>query len=459
MIDSAFATLAQLAALGKKRKLKEEVLTAASENPVLRTLFRATYDWLVTYGIKVDPVRDGIDAAPGPAEEANFKTFLRVLEAYSTRRLTGNDARRAWMLFLQRCSPRERLWYSRVVNRDLRIDTSYSTIGKVWPDLLSNFGAQLANKLVDIPDGDLDLSHRLPYWKWPVWVEPKMNGLRALIVVRDGRGTAYSREAHALPNLQHFADHFAELQGLKKLPDFVVDGEAIAIRRGERNESWNAASSLFMTNPENMTEAQRTDLLACGYYIAFDYMTYEEFQDGGCDLPMRIRRRNLKSVMSGMDPQIHMRTIQHEIAESMAEVQQLYETLLRKGFEGAMIKYPGAPYQQIRTNNWLKVVPEETIDVEIIGVLPGDAGKRNEGTVGRLLVRDPHGFEWKVANFTDAARAELEALAADGDLIGRVIEVKMKTQQQQTGKVLHPVYSRLRTDKTKVTDGHSEDRA
>ena len=178
-----------------------------------------------------------------------------------------------------------------------------------------------------------------------MWVEPKLNGVRVLAVVKDGLGTLYSRDGRIVNNFDHMSEALVEVQKSLNFPNFVLDGELYL--KGQ----FRKLMSVFSKDPENITDDDRL-LIEKTKFVAFDYLTLEEFQDHGSSLPLRLRRRTMKQVTTRLGTDGPFRAIPHELAETMEEVLDLYKKLVAKGFEGAMVKDPGAPSQLIRGNHW-----------------------------------------------------------------------------------------------------------
>lgn len=101
-----------------------------------------------------------------------------------------------------------------------------------------------------------------------------------------------------------------------------------------------------------------------------------------------------------------------------------------RGYEGLVIR---------KGNKWLKVKPEETADVRIIGIQEGTKGKKNEGKLGAFITE--HG---KIGTgFTD----ELRVALFDEELIGSIVEVKYM-ELTPGGKMRHARYIRIREDRS-----------
>lgn len=69
-----------------------------------------------------------------------------------------------------------------------------------------------------------------------------------------------------------------------------------------------------------------------------------------------------------------------------------------------MVKDPNGFYEKKKSRVWLKMKAEETEDLPVVGVFMGEAGTKNENTIGGVIV-DRQGVEVRVSGLTDAERA------------------------------------------------------
>lgn len=100
---------------------------------------------------------------------------------------------------------------------------------------------------------------------------------------------------------------------------------------------------------------------------------------------------------------------------------------LAKGLEGLVLR---------KGDEWLKVKPVETHDLEVIGYQEGQG--KHEGRMGALLTD-----RGKVGTgFTDVERVEF----TEDYIVGKIIEVA-GMQLTESGKIRHPRFIRLRLDK------------
>lgn len=131
-----------------------------------------------------------------------------------------------------------------------------------------------------------------------------------------------------------------------------------------------------------------------------------------------------------------------EVVTSEREVYQIHDMLIGLGHEGTMVKRFDHRYTEGRTVDWMKLKPEEEVDVEITGYTPGENGF--EGMVGSLIGRAEDGSTVSFSGFTLELRRELtdnfEAYR------GRWAEVRYMQRDSQGG-YRHPRFYRWHPDK------------
>lgn len=436
--NDALNTLDAVKNCGTKRKEKEDLLNKARLNPILEKCFVYTYDWMQTYGITTPDFKDlGNDEEI--ARDEIWKRFISILGFLSTRELTGGAAKLVWADFISKeCNQKEAYWLTKILNRDLKIGVAESTVAKIWPGSLSLFDCQLATELNKVKPKKVKKGQKPePLFTFPLWVEPKLDGLRVLILVNGQVATAHSRTGKELPGLQHFANGFA-----KSFPGrYVIDGEIF-------HKKWNSTISLTKTYPENLSASEREQLKELIYYT-FDALPLEDFKVGFCSLPLTDRRKELEHIVSKVtadNPELVIEPTHIDIVNSQEEIDPIYVKALESGVEGVMVKDPTAPYKFGRGTNWLKAKPWSTIDAPIVGFYPGEDGTKHENRLGGFVVELDNGKSVRVGGgLSDKQRDEF--WLKQEELMGRMIEFKAQMDADAVAVARFPVFVRFRPDR------------
>ena len=433
-----------------KRSEKKELLQSAADNPVLKELFRRTYDWQTTYGLTLKmPELPKMASAFSESYsiEDEWQTFLMLLDSLADRKLTGQDAVDTIHRFLHAVDPTRGIWYGRVVNRDLRVGVNVATFGDVWPDLRSKFGVSLADKF--------DSSVELPY---PVATETKLDGLRITLVYTDGKGVAKTRSGKEYNEvLEHILSSLGPV-----VKTGAADGEIMAdwaktgplsTYGGKRYKSpWGKTSAMLKTgtskgvfNPDRVTPEMWAELRRDLKFWVFDQMTLDVYDPAIAidNTPFHERRAKLEKTVAATGDDSPIRLMEQIIVNNRQELDDAHTLFLAQEHEGSMIKLLDAPYFPDRTSAMLKRKELEFIDGIILEVLPGNG--RNAKWAGSYQVRLTSGAETSCNIRGDANRQD--HWDRRSDLIGIHIEMTQQKDAKAVSETARfPVFIRLRDD-------------
>jgi bifunctional non-homologous end joining protein LigD len=265
------------------------------------------------------------------------------------------------------------------------------------------------------------------------WCEHKYDGIRALCEIKDGKATIWSR------NRLDLTAHFGEIaRALQRLPDAVVDGEAVALDRD--------GVSRF----EALHQGGESRL------FAFDLL-WLQGQDL-CALPIEERRDRLERLFAQVElPLALAERLDVGVREALAQV-------AKQGGEGVVCKRKGSLYESGRSKEWLKLKVLDSAELAIVGYTPAT---NSDELIGALLLGVAEGeyfrFAGKVGTgFSLAQRRELKqrldldvaAPPRGAPRLKRAVWVAPRLVAQvrfaewtRDGKLRHPSFQGLRIDK------------
>jgi DNA ligase D-like protein (predicted ligase) len=284
----------------------------------------------------------------------------------------------------------------------------------------------------------------------PKWIfERKFDGMRCL-AFRDGDHLRLlSRNRQPLNGTY---PELVEALATQRTTRFVVDGEVVAFE-GRRTSFARLQGRLGITDPE----AARASRIRVYYYV-FDLLHL----DGACtaELPLRWRKRLLRDAISFDDP---LRNTTHRVDDGIAA----YRAACQRGDEGVIAKRGDSTYESGRSRNWLKFKCVRDQEF-VVGGYTSPKGSRME--LGALLLgyyddRDLV-YAGKVGTGFDEATLrslherltpiEQDASPFTRGLVrengARWVRPKLVaqigfTEWTRDGKLRHPRYQGLRTDK------------
>ena len=380
---------------------KEAIIEAQLDNDELFEGFKLALSPFITFGVKKVPSFAGPDGQGLPWEA--FKELCHLL---ATRQLTGDDARSAIELALSASTKSQwNDWYRRILIKDLRCGVSEKTINKVKKNAVPLFECMLAH------DG---ANHEKKITGKKL-LEPKLDGVRALLIIDAGAKTAtiYSRNGKILENFGHITSAIESNIELFER-SIVIDGEVVS-------ESFQA----LMKQVHRKSEADAGD----ARLMAFDVLPLSEFQKGKSVMGQKRRSALLRSMkpvldkVGGIDiiPQIEV-----DLDSAVGEMQfkQYNKDAIEAGFEGIMIKDIDAEYVCKRHVSWLKQKPFIEVSLTVVAVEEGTG--KNEGRMGAIICEGEDDGKKIAVNvgsgFTDDQRTEF--WTSREDIVGQVVEVR-----------------------------------
>ena len=452
------AMLDKIAATSSRTE-KEALLRDYADDDFFKWVVTQAYDPFITFGITPPKVQaEGLKRF-----DLNSRPITGMLYGLQTRAITGNAAKETvleTLLSLDHSSA-ELLW--RILSKDLRCGITATTINKVLPGTVPSFDCMLAHKFEE---------KRIK--TWPVAVEPKLDGVRVICLVRDGKAQFFSRSGKPFPAVEHLGDqvvkmvkatHKAILDRSKLVKDEIGDlweyylgseaAPAIALDGEIVSGNFNKTVGDVRRKDEAATDAE---------YHIFDALPYKEFTtDGLAEIKLQqMARRAFVVYMVKLAEASSLKTVPSYLASSAEEIQSFYQTFRAKGLEGAIVKPREAYYHKKRNHGWMKLKNEETHDLRVTGVFEGTG--KYAGQLGGLIV-DFNGVEVRVGGgFSDEDRVELwkisqadtfcllsdapdEVKRAGCRVIGRLIEVEAH-EVTPDGSLRHPRWTgRWRDDK------------
>lgn len=377
------------------KKVIQAVLAMADQNA--RDLITAALDPYQTFGVRQYEMPTSYQK-PG---YAGINQFFDLLQALSSRSVTGDAARTAVTKTLALYDQETAEFLTRVLEKDLRAGFSAETANKVWGDkVIPTFEVMLADKCEE-PE---EFLARLTF---PAQADFKYDGQRNIAFVR--RGEAVENRARSGKPSDHLAGLFDEDAHMlrtylankfgQEWEDIVIDGEAFASdftetinakKDGNDEAKKNLRLRVFFVMPLSHWMAQKT-LITMQENRA---RLTEALREAGCTKLLLSEGRTVK-----------------DYADMVAYCNEVIDVHKQ---EGLIIKRWDATYQWDRTIDWCKVKRMYDIDAQVIGWYPGRKKSRLENTCGGITVvaKDEKGRMIRTnvgSGFSDEQRADIAA--------------------------------------------------
>lgn len=429
--------LEEIASTGN-REDKETLLLEIVSTDLGKKVIDLAYNSFITFGVIPKKAKKFGTANFTYGDEGIWKLF----DMLASRELTGSAAKLAVDALMEEHNEAsaELLW--RIFQKDLRCGVTAKTVNKVMPGTIPTFDVMLAHKF------DEKTSKKL---NWPVAVEPKLDGVRVICLVKDGKAQFFSRTGKPFPAVEHLGVPVVNMVRRyfqNKMPQHVAnarvafDGEIVS-------GNFNKTVGDVRRKDEAATDAE---------YHIFDVMPYTSFtEDQVKELPgPYLKRRDLLGGFMGYNNSPLLKQTPIVMAANADECLLHYAEFRAQGFEGAMVKPLEGIYEKRRSRNWLKLKAEETEDLVVIGAFEGNG--KYAGMLGGLIC-NRFGVSVNVGGgLSDAQRVEFWAAYQKDlntkiipgeftfEILNRMIEVEFH-EVTPDGSLRHPRFIRFRDDK------------
>lgn len=228
--------------------------------------------------------------------------------------------------------------------------------------------------------------------KYPVYSQPKLDGIRC-IIRKDGMWSRNGKRIISAPHIFEALKHVFESN-----PNLILDGELFAPR--EQCDFNKIISCVRKTKPtkEDLEESKK-------------YIQYWIYDVPSVDVGFMARYGYLTLLFL---PEC-CKVVETLPCANEEEVNTLYGRYMSEGFEGQILRVPESIYENKRSSNLLKHKTFFDAEYEIKGVVEGKG--KLAGKVGRLVF---DGFDSAV----NGDHEYLEKLFKAGNLVGKMATVK-----------------------------------
>jgi len=221
----------------------------------------------------------------------------------------------------------------------------------------------------------------------PVFIQPKLDGVRCLIQYDSGVVTAYSRTGKEWKNIEHITLNLYKF--FDKYPNVVLDGELY--NHDFRNDFEQIISMVRKTKP---TDEARIISRNNVQFHCYDIVNRK----------MKFSTRN-EWLRSNIKSSYCIKWVRTTECNSEVFAKQLHKRNLYDGYEGSIVRLD-VPYQCKRSHSLRKFKDFSDAEANIVGYEEGK-GKR-AGTLGKFVMQDDDGNQFgcppgKGHNYKDLA--------------------------------------------------------
>lgn len=238
---------------------------------------------------------------------------------------------------------------------------------------------------------------------YPAFVQPKLDGVRCLAVVKDGKCLLYTRSQKIIDTVPHINAAVEKVADLCGIDSFVFDGELY-------NSEFSDDFGRILGAIKRKESIEDSHLV---HYHVYDMVS---------DDPFSIRTDALAHMLKGRSlPLVRVDTQMVVSEEAMYEYAR---NRVAAGFEGAMFRSTSGLYEGKRSKHLCKVKTMKDGEFEVIGTQEG-RGKLM-GKVGAWVCKMKSGVEFKAK-----MEGKLDDLPAFGSKVANNSVGKMLTVRYQ----------------------------
>ena len=317
---------------------KIETIKKHSDSKFLQMIFNYTYNPYKKYNVTSKNCKKNSGLLGHPNTYGSIFTILNDL---ANRVSTGHTSIANVNRFILENKQHETLIYN-IIDRDLKMGASTSSINKVIPGCIPTFKVALANpynvKRVDFKSGD-----------W--YGSRKLDGVRCICRKENDTVTFFSRSGKEFLTLGNLENEILKIPG-----NFILDGEICMVDK-DGNEDFQGIMKQIRKKDHQIEKPK---------FFVFDYLTLKQFDNQTGITPLTFRLElgknslpeNINSDMLEFLPQEQL-TTEEQFTEMAKDAEEA-------GFEGIMVR-KNVGYEGKRSHNLLKVKKFHDAEYTVLG--------------------------------------------------------------------------------------------
>ena len=263
------------------------------------------------------------------------------------------------------------------------------------------------------------------YDSGPVFIQPKLDGVRCLIQYDNSTVTAYSRTGKEWKNIDHILFNLRPFFQLN--PDVVLDGELYNHKLKDDFEKIISCVRKTKPTDEHRRESERLVQFHCYDIIkpSSRGMTFSEREEW---LRLNVPKHNYV-----------VRQVESTIVRNEVDAQHENNANLAEGYEGSILRTNDI-YQHKRSHSLRKFKQFHDAEAKIIGWVAGK-GKRI-GTIGKFMAMDADGVEFGMPVMDKQKYLEENFEKMQG-WVGKIATFKY-FERTKAGSYRHPLFKCIR---------------
>ena len=393
----------QLMAITGKNAKKIFLLENQDDETFLRFL-QLRLNPYYTYGIKK------IERIPANLDNTlTFQEFEAHLMYLSKVNVT-NQIREITAKLLSRAFPEDQEILAQIITKELALGVDTSVNKALGYKLIPTFNVMLA------------ATH--DNFTYPVWAEEKLDGVRCVILVREGKSEMYTRNGRRL-HFRRIQAQAERLAGLYHLTNYMFDCELTTELR-------TSVSGICNKNMKSGYTADQDELMMCNMFDVLPLHIYE--QEGRSD-PQMQRTKTLELLFKA-HIFTHLSLVEGQYIYSAEKLKQVANQYILNGKEGVIVKDPHAIYYYRRNKAWAKIKSINSCSLLVVDTTKGKGARKNQ--LGALIC-ETSDKQLRV-NVGSGLTQELIEIFTNVSPIGKIIEVHFNVLIKGKGSNVYSLF-------------------
>jgi DNA ligase-1 len=403
---------------------KIETIKKHSDSKFLQMIFNYTYNPYKKYNVTSKNCKKNSGLLGHPNTYGSIFTILNDL---ANRVSTGHTSIANVNRFILENIQHEKLIYN-IIDRDLKMGASTSSINKVIPGCIPTFKVALANpynvKRVDFKSGD-----------W--YGSRKLDGVRCICRKENDIVTFFSRSGKEFLTLGNLENEILKIPG-----NFILDGEICMVDK-DGNEDFQGIMKQIRKKDHQIKKPK---------FFVFDYLTLEQFDNQTGITPLTFRLELGKNSLPGNINSDMLEFLPQEQLTTEEQFTEMAKEAEEAGFEGIMVR-KNVGYEGKRSNNLLKVKKFHDSEYTVLGTTNAfirwtENGKQVERECLSNITIEHKGCKVNVGSGFSKEQREMY-FESPQDIIGKTVTIQYfeETKNQNGGFSLRfPVLKHVYTN-------------
>lgn len=430
------------------RIFKENVLTQHKGNELLKKVIFLALDPFTQFYIRKIP-----DYVTTDQETETIEYALTELSVLSSRNKTGHAAIEHLRKVLSGINKNDAKVIERIIEKDLKCGVSVSTVNKIWPKMIHEFPVMLASAFED---------KLLVKFVFPAISQTKLDGMRANIIVEDGKVSLFSRNGKPLEVHGHFDQAFLEMS---EGHDAMFDGELMVIfSENDGIEELSKSSSFKPIFHDRKTGNGICNKSVKGtisekeasmlHIVLYDYVNdLDAWRKGVHKVPYHARITDLANILDKhREWEFKASLVEGRIVNNKDDAYDHFQEQIIAGGEGTIVKAPLGIWEDKRSKNLLKLKSEHVNEMRVIGWEEGTG--KNVGLLGNLIVQSEDGLI--VTGVGSGFSDEQRKMFTKEEVLDKIVSIKyngrIKAKGDKKESLFLPIFLEIREDKDSADD-------